>query len=262
MGKNDLTINPTQEFQEIVVREGAAEKIPDFRKTVVVTGTIGVPLEHLTWATNWLLGSNSMLQFARKIDPDGMENKSDAPLSFSYLQVDRDGMQIIFVEDAGAQWESRYTGNLMLNREFIKFGINNASVQYTPHELAELLKMKRTHFENKSVAMGLVSDLKKFEMKVEKHIEDHADERANKRVLKSQAVETNIPKNFKLKMPIFQGQEKVTFEVEISIDPTSLNCLLISPDANDYVIETRDDIFDEQIKEIKDLHSELRVFEV
>lgn len=236
---------------EIIWREGAAPENFKVRKGLTVTGTIGVPLVHLAKET--------LTQLAD--DRETLSPGENNVINESYLTVDRDKMEIVFVEFAGKEYESRYIGRLVLGPDFEKFGINQ-NKSYTPLELAELIKMNRSFFESKTEAMKLVSELRNFEAKVNREVEAKADDRANRKVLLAQTVSTNVPDGFKLKLPIFKGADPKVFEVEIGIDPMDLSCRLISPEANDIVNDTKNDIIDDQKTKIQELHEGLRVFEL
>lgn len=241
-----VELGPDQ--RELVLREGQADPVIPFRKSGKIEGTISVPREYLSKAPKWLT------------DPD-MEG-GDAPINFSLLVVDRDKMNIQFIEDKGMPWEQIYTGALVFDPDFEKFQINNAQHTYTPFELAEKIKMNRSLFEKKSDAMRLVSELRNFEAKVNKDVEAKKDDRANTRVLMAQSVETNLPENFKMKLPIFKGQPPVVLEIEVAIDPGDLSCRLVSPEVNDFIHETKNEIIDSEKSAIAELHPGLCIFEV
>lgn len=236
---------------EVIWREGAAPENFKVRKGIKVQGTIGVPLVHLAKET-----ITEHEDSVEELKP-GRPNVIDE----SYLTIDRDKMEIVFVEFAGKEYESRYIGKLSFSPDFEKFGINQ-NQSYTPLGLAELIKMNRSFFESKTEAMKLVSELRNFEAKVNKEVEAKADDRANRKVLLAQTVSTNVPNGFKLKLPIFKGADPKVFEVEIGIDPMDLSCRLISPEANDIVNDTKNDIIDDQKTKIQDLHEGLRIFEL
>lgn len=248
MENQNIELKLQEGVTELVTREGKAQELPPmFSKPTKIEGIISTAREHLTNPSKWLTKA--------------MSNTNDNPLANSYLQVNREKMSITFVEDEGYPWTSTYKGSLEFDERFKRFCINK-NESYTPFELADLIKMNRSFFETKDKAMLLVSQLRKFEAKVNKDIEAHTDDRANRKVLLAQAVETNLPESFKLHLPIFKGKEKMVIEVEITIDATDLSCRLISPEVNDYIEETRDTIIDEELKQINELHASLRIFEV
>lgn len=248
MEQKTLELKLKEGTNEIITRQGDAQELPPlFPNGTKISGTIKTPREHLSKPSNWLTHSKTDIK--------------DTPLNNSYLLVNREKMTIEFIEDYGYPWSCTYKGTLQFDERFKKFSINE-NKSYTAFELADLIKMNRSLFETKDKAMVLVSELRKFKAKIDKDVEAHTDDRANKKVLLAQAVETNLPENFKLVLPIFKGEDKKAFEVEITIDATDLSCRLVSPEVNDYVEETRDSIINIEVEEIKQLHPTLRIFEV
>ena len=238
---------------EVIIRHGEAAPDVPFRTPVKVSGTLDVPKVHLTNPSKWL---------TNKLFPEDISKENrDSTLQYSHVEVNRESGSIKYTEDAGMPWASEFTGTLSLDPRFEKFGINSGK-SYTTLELSNFIKMNRTFFETKDKAMLLVSDLRKFKAKVDKEVENQADDRGNRRILLAQAVESNIPESFKLTIPIFQGYPAQTLEIEISIDPGDLSCSLISPEASDYIEETKDALIDVELEEIAELHPTLRIFEV
>ena len=237
---------------EVIIRHGEAEPVAGFRKGITVSGTLGVPREHLEKPSVWLTA---------RLDPKVRKEDQDPVLNFSHLQVNRDKGTITFTEDAGNEWENKYIGALVFDPRFEKFGINSGR-SYTTIELSHFIKMNRSHFETKDKAMLLVSQLRDFKAKVDKQVENMADERGNRRILQAQAVESNIPESFHITVPVFKGCAAQTLEVEIAIDPGDLSCTLISPEVNDYVENVKNEIINEEIRMIEESHPTLRIFEV
>lgn len=230
---------------EIVIREGAAraEFIP---KPMSIAGIIDAPLRYI---------EKQMGSFP--VHP----SVATKTVYLASLTVDREAMTIVLVVDPKSEAPDTVSGKLDLHEDFIKFGINSGD-ESTTTGLAELFKMNRSCFKDREVAMKLVKDLRSFKAKVDKEVEKTSDDRANYTLHKSQAVESNIPASFHLHVPIFKGQPAKTIEVEININADSLNCSLISPEANDYIAEQKNKIIDEQIKKIQDIIPELCIIEV
>lgn len=237
-------------MEELIIREGVAPDNFKVRKPIVIEGNIEVPYRHLEKSSVTIIQEQGALSVSR------LESVIDE----SFLTIDAEFMQIKFIENAGKDYESIYTGKLEFDTVFKDLGINDNQVSYTPLALSEILKRYRSFFESKTEAMKLVSTLRDFEAKVNKEVEAKADERANRRVLLAQTVTTNIPEGFKIKIPIFKGLDAVLFEIEISIDPMNLNCLLVSPEANDLVLQTKNEVLKEQESKIRALHEDLRIF--
>jgi hypothetical protein len=182
---------------------------------------------------------------------------------FANIQIDRsdEKMTISLFVDPKGQSPDSITGKLEFHEDFLKFGVNSG-ITMQPSELAELIKMNRSCFKDRDIAMNLVKELKSFKAKVDKVLEKVVDDRANYTLHKSQAVESNIPESFFLTVPIFKGQPKESINIEININAENFGCSLISPEANDYISENKNRIIDEQIKLIKMAVPEICIIEV
>lgn len=177
------------------------------------------------------------------------------------IQVDRDGMDITLIIDEKNYLFDEIAGVLHLDKAFKTFEINSGKY-LTNFEMADLIKMNRSAFENKSEAMKLVSELRNFKAKVDKDLENSDDNRGNRKLLINQLVESNLPENFKLYIPVFKGLPKQTIEVEVNIRADDFCCTLVSPEANDIINETKDAIIDEEIAKIKKIAPEIVIVEV
>ena len=80
--------------------------------------------------------------------------------------------------------------------------------------------------------------------------------------MRRQTVDGNQPPSFDLCIPIFKGQPKVKFTVEIDIDPDTLQATLVSPDAQDMIAETRDSVMDNVLTQIQAICPEIPIIEV
>ena len=152
--------------KEIVIREGKAleEKEP---VTVKITGTIDAPLR-------WLKKRVAM----------GCIHQDN-----SHILVDREQMTITFRSEEDYYYGTQITGRLELSPVFKKFGINFGKYM-TNFEMAELFKMNRSYFENRAVAMNLVTQLQNFKAKVDKDIENMDNKRGDRRILVNQVVQS------------------------------------------------------------------------
>lgn len=232
--ENKIIFNNNSEKATIVIREGVAPEIKEPVK-VQIDGTINAVKRFLS---------------TREIKPENC-----------HILVNKKNMSIALYVDEKCFFGTRISGSLKLNPEFVNFGINERK-EKTPHELAEFIKMNRYFFQSKEVAMNLVSDLMNFKAKIDKEVEDKKDTRANMTQKLHQAVETNIPETFKLSIPIFVGEDAETFEVEVNIDASTLNCTLVSPDVMDIIRSTRDTIIDNEIKAIDEINKALLIINI
>lgn len=223
------------QVRELVIRTGKAQKETEPVKTEI-KGAIDSPFR-------WL----------EKRLPE-IDQKT------CYVIVDRESKVIILQVDESSEYGSLIQGSLKLSPELETFGINTGRY-ITHYEMAELLKMNRSLFENKQVAMNLVTDLQNFKAKVDKQIEDTDNRRGDKRFLLNQAVQSNLPEAFNLKIPIFRGQKPQTVSVEVYINASDFTCSLISAEANDIINETRDEIMDDVIDKIGKVAPDIVIIE-
>lgn len=175
----------------------------------------------------------------------------DIRIDIALIVVNRDKMQIFFQQNPGDFYGTEITGKLELSKEFMEWGINTKET-YSPHELADFIKMHRSHFEKKEEANKLVSILRNFEAKVNKEIQDKDDKKGNTDLIRRQTVQSNLPEGFNLKIPIFKGTDKQKVNIEIDIDARTLECYLISPEAQEVIDETRDQLIDAEIDQLKE----------
>ena len=221
---------------EITIREGKAIDLHD-PEPVDIVGTINSPLR-------WL------------------EKRADVlnPKQ-CHVQVNRSDMAINLNINERDSFSDCITGKLLLSDEYLRFGINEGKY-VTGLELSDLIRMNRSCFESKQKAMELLTIMRNFKAKVTTQIEASDDKKGNRTALVRQVVEGNQPPSFELVIPIFKGQPKQTFTVEIDIDPDTLQATLVSPDAQDMIVENRDRLIDDVLSKIADLCPEIPIIEI
>ncbi len=204
--------------KEIIIREGEALPVKE-PLPVSITGQIDAP-------ARWLE------KRAGIINPEA-----------AHVLVCREKLAISIIIEEKSEYRDRIDGVLQLSEEMNKLGINKG-IYITSFEMSDLIKRNRTYFENTQVAMKLVTELRNFKAKVDKEIEASDDKRGNRRMLAAQVVESNLPENFTIEIPVFKGQAKTKIQVEVEVNPDDLTCTLVSPEANDIVQKERDSIMD------------------
>lgn len=213
-----LTELNTEEGKETIIRFGDALPLKE-PKAVSISGTIDAP--------------------ARWIE----KRKDDIVSADAHILVDRHHMSITLKTDENSAYSDQIIGTLTLSSEMQEFGINTGEYM-SCFDMADRIKQLRTYFETQQEAMKLVTELRSFKAKIDKELELSDDKRGNQKIMRAQTVESNLPKSFKVNMPIFKGTEKRTFEVEVEINPNDLSCTLVSPDAHDIVVQERDSQMD------------------
>lgn len=232
----ERVIKETRDGKNVTIRFGEAleQKEP---RTIYITGVIDSPLR-------WLE--------KRK---DIIDQKQ------CNIVVNRDDMDINLIMKEHDYYADRIEGRLLISSEFKKFGINSG--EYTTGlQLSDLIRMNRSCFEDKKKAMELVTIMRNFKATVTTQLEMSDDKKGNTAQLRRQTVEGNQPPAFELCIPIFKGQPKVKFTVEIDIDPDTLQATLVSPDAQDMIAETRDSVMDNVLTQIQAICPEIPIIEV
>lgn len=216
-----------------------------------------------------LTGDSLPRREKRAIDISGT---LDAPLRFyekrneqhnaleARLMVSQEDGTLCLVLDEKEHLSHKVSGSLKETEEYKNFGINNPDIEWTPIEFGHFVKMNRSSFEDKSLAMTLVREMMNFKAKVDSTIESKDNNRGSVRALVDQVIETNIPEKIRLKLPIFKGVKPSTFSVEIYINPDPpYKVRLISPDANDIIQETKKTLIDSVVSGIEEINSNVAV---
>ena len=179
----------------------------------------------------------------------------------AHVIVNRENMTLRFVcAETDAREKAEVIGKIELSDEFSRWKINTGE-SWTPFELADFIRMNRSCFESKEVAASLVKQLRDFKAKVERDIEMAKDDRANYTAKRIQAVNSNLPESFTLNVKLFKGMERKGVNVEITIHPETLNCILISPDASEDMETISDGIISEAVNKIKADFPEIVIIE-
>lgn len=240
MDIENLNIDKLPEDGVIHIYEGKALDEKEPVKLDNISGTIGSPLEFLS----------KHKTFKTVIIPQ------------SRIEFDYEGYCIHLIINEKDQYNWRSIIGQMIETKVLKELKINTGEKWPCFALADFFRMNRTIFQSTDEATKLVTILNNFEATVNKDIEKRKDNKANYNLLKRQAVVSNLPDSFKLNLGIFKGQEKIQITVEIDIDPSSLECVLISPELADEIQNSVEQIIGEQLEEISKLYPELTIIEV
>lgn len=108
------------------------------------------------------------------------------------------------------------SGKLELSDELKKFGINSKS--FTQAEMVKLIRFNRLAFGSEEKHAEILRLYQKFSFKTNAEGASEKDQRGNKSNSFSKEVFTDLPNEFLLYIPIYKGEEKRTFRVEICFD--------------------------------------------
>lgn len=229
---------------EIIVREvKEVNELPVLKPLKIgIRGTIGAPLEFLT----------------RRMDQADQINQKRC-----HILVDRQDISIKLVYNENDEYNTgTVIGVLEAHPKFVEFGINTGKV-WRPAELGLFFKMNRSFFATREENMKLVSELMNFSATVNNSIQRSVKESGDRTDNFEQVVNSNLPKSFTLNVPIFKGKGSEIIEVETfaNINGREVAFTLLSPAAQATQEDIRDNVVDEQLKEIRVLCPDIAIIE-
>jgi hypothetical protein len=236
--------------QELVVREGSAIAVDGNPNRINITGTLRAPAQFLKdkkagtdVEKMGVAVSLTLTESARIYNPRR-----------SHVLVDRHKGSIVLVLNEKDAFEDRVTGVLKMFKDLIDLGINQEK-RYSIDALIKVVKRNKFYFADTAQHFSFLLSLTNFNTKLTTEIK-HARETNGSRLDMTQKVVNNneAAPRFKLKMPIFEGYEPVTFEVEVVVDVTDVTAsfTLESVDLFELEKSMKNQYIDEQTKEITD----------
>lgn len=245
MSENKLNVIVPKDYNgtpiEVILREGEAPIALDPKEPnpVDITGTIDSPLR-------WL---------EKRVELIDQKQAN--------ITVNRDNMKISLVDKETDYYNNGITGVLRPSKEMVEFGINTEK-KWDPIKLSQFLKMHRAFFTDKTQNMMLVSTLKNFKAKVNQDIERSREENGSKVDNYSQVVDSNLPKSFKLNIPLFKGFacEEIEVEIYADVDGRDVSLSLVSAGANEAIEEYKNKVIDEQLDAIRQVAPDIVIIEV
>lgn len=245
MSENKLNVIVLKDYNgapiEVVLREGKAPVALDPKEPerVVINGTIDAPIR-------WL---------EKRVELINQKATN--------IIVNRDKMRIALTIDETGYYQTEINGILQASKEMQEFGIN-VEKKWEPIKLSKFIKMHRAFFTDKSQNMMLVSTLKNFKAKVNQDIERSKEENGSKVDSYSQVVDSNLPKSFKLNIPLFKGFacEEIEVEIYADVDGRDVSLSLVSAGANEAIEEYKNKVIDVQLDAIRQIAPDIVIVEV
>lgn len=181
----------------------------------------------------------------------------------AHIIVCRDKLQILLViNEDDAYTRGKVLGQLSFSEIFLKMGINGDKA-WIPEQLGRFLKLNRSFFADRDENMSVVSALKSFSAKVKQDVYSETSDKGDRTFRFKQAVDSNIPEKFKLKIPIFIGSDPVDIDVETyaTIDGTDVSIYLQSAGANDVIEDVKAKVISDTIEKIRSVAPEIAIIE-
>ena len=186
----------------LVVREGAALPLRE-PNAVNITGDIRSVATFLNLRKN-----NVVDQGFQEVIPGR-----------ALIYTDKKNLTIVYNGDPQNVYGTIIKGILEESEELKKFAINTQTV-YTKDQFLKLVRFNKVFFVSGDAHESLVSGLQKFTASTSGDITNNKDNRGNKVEHFGKQVTTDLPLEFTLRIPIFNGEDYCTFRVELGIDIT------------------------------------------
>ena len=208
---------------EVIYREGKAQELlkpvePLQKQPLQINGNYGTVLAFLK-------------KRAHLFEPDNCN-----------INVCLNGNYIVFTGNecqGNNEYPTIVRSELHLTKEIKNLEINNEA-EFEPMELAKYLRKRKNLFPDPEEFGSVFTALSSFKAEVQRQIEKADDRSGNATNLIKQQVTSNLPKKFGLKLRPFENvEEKILFEVEIDVNPHSLECSLLSFDLDEKLDKLR-----------------------
>lgn len=144
-------------------------------------------------------------------------------------------------------------GKIEESNIFNEIGINKAK-RYDPIDLSNTFRLMRSYFISHEEHANLCATLKNVTAKVNQDVQKAIDDGANKNIAFRQEVESNIPKSFRMKLPIIKGAPSQEINVNVVLEAdgaASIRCYLFSEDAQDFLIEKKEEMILKEVEKIE-----------
>lgn len=214
----------------VVWREGRAPDI-DVPQQVVISGTIKAPGAFLD----------------SRIDK-GLHDKNKAHVVF-----DREAFLIVLTMDETYEKGTRIEGKLELHPKLVAFGINSGT-RLSHKQMFMFFRENRMYFSDETEHKNLIAKLSDYHSKLETELRSKDDLSGNTLTSIETRIMTNeVPMSFGLTVPIFKGEPKKKFRVELLVDVSSraVQFVLDSIELRELIEAERDLLIDEQIGKFK-----------
>jgi len=220
---------------ELVIREGEALPLKAPKK-IVFTGNINAVKEFMD----------------KRTAINGLVLQKVAKES-AVIIVDEDKGTISLFLDPENQDGTEVMGKLEYTQYLEQFCINGTKT-FTQTELVKILRFSKQLFETPDQHEKLLKAYQAFDFTASIKAAQEADLRGNKSNSLQKVITTNLPVDFILSLPIFKGQQRESFRVEICYDTTdaSIKFWFESPELKALIDQRKIEIFEEELKAYQD----------
>jgi hypothetical protein len=205
MEKIELNVENIDGAKEIIYRRGDASPI-ELPEMNVIEGDINTIASFISKRYPRPSTPNALgLQFVDK--------------NRAIVTVDKEKFEITLELDPEHPRGTVVKGKLSFAPELLKFQINTEAM-FNREQLIKLIRFNKIFFPDKDQHEKLLSSYMAFSAEVNAKIGKESDTRGNVTNGYKKTVTTSVPDSFVLDIPVFKGQGKRKFRVEICIEAT------------------------------------------
>lgn len=229
MQKLELQVT-NEQGKDIIIREGKAPELKE-PKIIGLAGDIKSISSFLKVRNNAAFGLQAV------------------DIGKAVVEVDKTNMSITLFLDPENHYGASVTSKLELSDELKKWNVN-LSKTFKLQELTKLIRFNRIDFDDYDKHDALLKAYQSFNFKTYIESQQEADQRGNKSNSFKKTVDTGLPVDFVLNVPIFKGQESRRFHVEICLETTegAANFWFESVELAELIKTERDILFNEELK--------------
>lgn len=178
------------------------------------------------------------------VDGKTMENRQEIDGNKAIVIVDKTYATITLNVDPEDKYGVEVKGTLFIAPELAPFAINSEQT-FNKEQIVKLLKFSRLFFEDFGKHEALMTAFRKIQTSTTGKLNESSDDRGNRNLEYEKSVKSNIPTEFILDIPIYKGQPKQKFRVEICLDVTDggIRFWLESVELKERMETYRDEIF-------------------
>ena len=220
-----------EDIKEVVIREGVAAEIQN-PKPLRIIGNINAP---------------SLFIEKRRDTACYDKDTSHAMVSVT------NGTIKLVVNESYPDSNIEVKGVIKIGKLFTDLGINTEK-QYSPLELANKLKLLRSYFKDRSEHMKVIASLRNLKAKVNQELNRDDDRKGNVKVDFNQTVQSNVPDDFQINLPLIEGDIASNISVSIILEANSshdINCYLESIDAAELIDASRSNMVMNEVVKIE-----------
>lgn len=231
----ELKFNITSENETTTILVGKANT-PDLPQKVVLKGDF-------TAVSNFMKVKNNDANDFQTISKQG-----------SIVICDKENLTIQLFTDPNDKNATEITGKAEFSKELQMFGINESKF-FNREQLIKLFRFNRRFFPNKEENANLLMTYQNFTATVNKNIQEDSDLRGNKNNQFQKKVNTSLPENFVIEVPIFKGEKAVSFPVEICMEDydSGIRFWFESVELSELVATKTDELFNRELKSVEGL---------